>query len=69
MTLHLSGFLPLLLCYYFGQVKTHCFEEPEMVLQPLGLSLDSKVWELLSVLVELVEAEVEAGLEPCSLFQ
>ena len=40
-----------------------------MVLQPLGLSLDSKVWELLSVLVELVEAEVEAGLEPCSLFR
>ena len=40
-----------------------------MVLQPLGLSLDSKVWEILSVLAELVDAEVEAGSEPCSLFQ
>ena len=40
-----------------------------MVLQSLRLSLDSKVWELLLFLVELVKAEAEAGSEPCSLFR
>ena len=40
-----------------------------MVLKSLRLSLDSKVWELLLFLVDLVKTEVEAGLEPCSLFR